>query len=132
MALRRGSLGQLSGRTAWARNLETPLRDFLSTETGSAGVLLAATLVALAWVNVDASSYERLWHTQLSIQIGDHGISQDLRGWINSGLMTFFFFVVGLEARREFDMGELRERRRFTLPLLAGTGGMACAVAIFL
>jgi Na+/H+ antiporter NhaA len=55
-----------------------------------------------------------------------------LRDWVNSGLMTFFFFVVGLEARREFDLGELRERRRFALPLLAGTGGMAVAVAIYL
>src|SRR5262249_14750742 len=53
------------------------------------------------------------------------------RTWVNSGLMTFFFFVVGLEARREFDLGELRERRRFTLPLLAGVGGMAGAIAIY-
>jgi Na+/H+ antiporter NhaA len=56
----------------------------------------------------------------------------DLRHWVNSGLMTFFFFVVGLEARREFDLGELRERRRFALPMLAGIGGMAAAVAIYL
>ena len=59
-------------------------------------------------------------------------MSLDLREWVNSGLMTFFFFVVGLEARREFDLGELRERRRFALPLLAGLGGMAVAVAIYL
>src|SRR5512143_3462862 len=50
-----------SGRTAWARNLETPLRSFLRTETGSAAVLLAATVAALVWVNVDSSSYERVW-----------------------------------------------------------------------
>jgi len=121
-----------SGRTAWARNLETPLRDFLRTETGSAAVLLAATVAALVWVNVDASSYTRLWSTELSIQFGSHGISQDLGGWVNSGLMTFFFFVVGLEARREFDMGELRERRRLALPLFAGVGGMLVPIAIFL
>src|SRR5207237_5596276 len=60
------------------------------------------------------------------------GISEDLRYWVNSGLMTLFFFVVGLEARREFDMGELRERRRVALPLAAGVGGMAVPVAIFL
>src|SRR5207237_2129472 len=60
------------------------------------------------------------------------GISEDLRYWVNSGLMTLFFFVVGLEARREFDMGELRERRRVALPLAAGLGGMAVPVAIFL
>src|SRR6476469_1807807 len=121
-----------SGRTAWARSVETPLREFLRTETGGAGVLLAATIVALLWVNVDAASYRSLWETQLSIELGGHGISLDLREWVNSGLMTFFFFVVGLEARREFDLGELRERRRFALPLLAGIGGMAVAVAIYL
>jgi Na+/H+ antiporter NhaA len=121
-----------SGRTAWARSMQTPLRAFLRTETGGAAVLLTATIVALLWVNVDGSSYTSLWETQLSIELGGHGISLDLREWVNSGLMTFFFFVVGLEARREFDLGELRERRRFGLPLLAGIGGMAVAVAIYL
>ena len=60
------------------------------------------------------------------------GLSDDLHGWVNSGLMTFFFLVVGLEARREFDMGELRERRRLTLPLVVGLGGMIVPVAIYL
>jgi Na+/H+ antiporter NhaA len=121
-----------SGRTAWARSLETPLREFLRTETGGAIVLLAATVAALVWVNVDASSYDSLWGTMLSIDLGHSGVALDLRGWVNSGLMTFFFFVVGLEARREFDLGELRERRRAALPLLAGIGGMATAVGIYL
>jgi Na+/H+ antiporter NhaA len=121
-----------SGRTAWARNLQTPLREFLRTETGGAAVLLAAAVAALVWVNVHTSSYDSLWETTLSIDLGAEGISLDLREWVNSGLMTFFFFVVGLEARREFDLGELRERRRFALPLLAGIGGMAVAVAIYL
>jgi Na+/H+ antiporter NhaA len=121
-----------SGRTAWARNAQTPLRDFLRTETGGAIVLLAATVAALAWANIDMSSYERLWTTKLSIDLGSWSLSLDLRHWVNSGLMTFFFFVIGLEARREFDLGELRERRRFALPLLAGIGGMAAAVAIYL
>jgi Na+/H+ antiporter NhaA len=94
--------------------------------------LLAAAVAALVWVNVDASSYDALWKTTLSIDLGGAGIALDLRHWVNSGLMTFFFFVVGLEARREFDLGELRERRRFALPLLAGIGGMAVAVAIYL
>ena len=83
-------------------------------------------------MNVDASSYDSLWTTKLSIEVADAGISLDLRHWVNSGLMTFFFFVVGLEARREIDLGELRERRRFALPLLAGIGGMAAAVGIYL
>jgi len=121
-----------SGRTAWARSVETPLREFLRTETGGAAVLLAAAVAALVWVNVDASSYDSLWTTKLSIDVADAGVSLDLRHWVNSGLMTFFFFVVGLEARREIDLGELRERRRAALPLLAGIGGMAAAVAIYL
>jgi Na+/H+ antiporter NhaA len=127
-----GRPSAFSGRTAWARSLETPLREFLRTETGGAAVLLAAAVAALAWVNVHESSYGSFWGTTLSIDIGGAGVILDLRHWVNSGLMTFFFFVVGLEARREFDLGELRERRRFALPLLAGIGGMAVAVAIYL
>ncbi|MFL5953289.1 MAG: Na+/H+ antiporter NhaA [Gaiellaceae bacterium] len=121
-----------TGRTAWRRNLETPLREFLRTETGSAALMLAATIAALVWANVDAGSYESTWHTQLSIRVGGSGITQDLLHWVNGGLMTFFFFVVGLEARREYDLGELRERRRGTLPVLAGIGGMAVPVLIYL
>ena len=121
-----------AGRTAWARSVETPLREFLRTETGGAAVLLAAAVAALVWVNVDATSYDSLWTTKLSIDVADAGVSLDLRHWVNSGLMTFFFFVVGLEARREIDLGELRERRRFALPLLAGIGGMAAAVGTYL
>jgi len=94
-------------------------------------VLLAAALAALVWVNVDASSYDAVWRAPLSIRVSGAGITQDLRAWVNGGLMAFFFFVVGLEARREFDVGELRERRRVTLPLLAGVGGMAAAVVVF-
>ena len=122
---------RLSGRTAWARNLETPLRRFLRTETGGAAVLLAATVVALVWVNADQGSYDRVWNATLSLRLDAWGITQPLRYWVNSGLMTFFFFVVGLEARREFDMGELRERRRVALPLAAGLAGMAVPVAIY-
>jgi Na+/H+ antiporter NhaA len=121
-----------SGTTAWARSLKTPLREFLSTETGSAAGLLAAAVAALVWVNVGASSYDSLWGTRLSIELGDAGVALDLRDWVNSGLMTFFFFVIGLEARREFDLGELRERRRFALPVVAAIGGMAAAVGIYL
>jgi Na+/H+ antiporter NhaA len=120
-----------SGRTAWARNLETPLRMFLRTETGSAVVLLGATVAALLWVNADEASYNQVWDATLAIRIGSHGISEPVRYWVNSGLMTLFFFVVGLEARREFDMGELRERRRVALPLAAGIGGMLVPIGIF-
>src|SRR6202165_2558870 len=122
-----------SGRTAWARNLATPVRDFLSTETGSAIVLLAAAILALLWANSPWSdSYESLWGTKLSIQIGGGSISADLRHWVNEGLMTFFFLVVGLEAKREVDLGDLRERRRLTIPAFAAIGGMIVPVAIYL
>src|SRR3954452_25209071 len=121
-----------AGRSAWTSALQTPLRAFVRTEVGSASVLLAATIAALAWFNVDSASYDRVWQTVLSIRLGDHAVSLDLREWVNSGLMTFFFFVVGLEARREMDIGELRERRRITLPFLAGLAGMAVPVGLYL
>jgi Na+/H+ antiporter NhaA len=132
MTEREAAITPFSGRTAWTRNLQTPLREFLRTETGGAVVLLAATLLALAWANLHASSYQAVWSTPVSVRVGDTGLSQDLRHWVNTGLMTFFFFVVGLEARREFDMGELRDRRRLALPLAAGVGGMVVPVAIYL
>ena len=124
--------GPFTGHTAWTRNLAAPVREFFATETGGAAFLLAASLVALLWANIDLASYDRVWQTALSIRLGGAGVTLDLREWVNAGLMTFFFFVVGLEARREFDIGELRERRRVTLPLLAGLGGMAVPVAIYL
>jgi Na+/H+ antiporter NhaA len=123
---------RFTGRTAWARSVQTPLRAFLRTETGGAAVLLAAALAALLWANVDASSYDSVWTTRVSVRVGDGGVALDLREWVNSGLMTFFFFVVGLEARRELDLGELRDRRRFALPLLAGVSGIAASVALYL
>jgi Na+/H+ antiporter NhaA len=123
---------RFSEHTAWVGRLKTPLPEFLRTETGSAAIVLAGAVAALIWVNVDASSYEELWQTELSLALGDEGIRLSLREWVNSGLMAFFFFVLGLEARREFDLGELRERRRLALPLLASIAGMGAAIAIYL
>jgi Na+/H+ antiporter NhaA len=123
----------LTGRTAWTRNLAAPVRDFLSTETGGAVVLLGAAVAALGWANSPwPDSYESFWTTTLSIRVGDEGISLDLRHWVNQGLMTFFFLVVGLEAKRELDVGEMRERRSVAIPVVAALGGMAAAVAIYL
>jgi len=122
---------QFSLRTAWARSLETPLRQFLRTETGSSAVLLVATLAALGWANIDPSGYASTWHAELSVRVGTAGLADTLHGWVNSGLMTFFFLVAGLEARREFDMGELRERRRLALPLVVGLGGMIVPIAFY-
>src|SRR5205085_7931772 len=93
---------------------------------------VSAVVVALVWANLDVSSYESLWHTELELRLGDAHLGMDLREWVNSGLMTFFFLVVGLEARREFDLGDLRERRRFVLPLLGGLLGMVVPVLIYL
>jgi Na+/H+ antiporter NhaA len=122
----------LSGRTLWTSMSGTPMRAFLRTESGSAVVLLAAAVIALVWVNVDQASYDDLWQADLSVRLGHWAVALDLRGWVNDGLMAFFFFVVGLEARREADLGELRELRRVALPLLAGLGGMLVPVLLFL
>ncbi|MFG2352443.1 Na+/H+ antiporter NhaA [Streptomyces sp. NPDC048521] len=121
-----------TGQTACGNDTHTPLRDFLRTETGSAAVLVTAALAALVWANLAPHMYESFWHAHLSVRLGSHGISLGLREWVNSGLMTVFFLVVGLEARREFDMGELRDRRRLALPLAAGLSGMLVPVAIYL
>ncbi|MCW2541469.1 MAG: nhaA [Frankiales bacterium] len=120
------------GRTLWARHRSAPVRAFMRTESGSAGILVAAVVIALIWSNVDVGSYDRVWATSLSLRLGHFGITHDLLTWINSGLMTLFFLVVGLEARREFDLGELRDRRRFLLPFAAGLVGMVIPVLIFL
>jgi Na+/H+ antiporter NhaA len=121
-----------SPSTAWSANQKTPLRQFLRTETGSAVILGSATLAALLWSNLGSGSYESLWSTVLSARVAGHGITMDLREFVNSGLMALFFLVVGLEARREFDMGELRVRSRLALPFMAGLGGMLVPIAIYL
>ncbi len=119
-------------RTAWTRTLAAPLRAFLAAETASAACLGLAAVAAVLWATVDAGGYEHVWTTTASIRVGSHTLALSLREWVNAGLMTFFFFVVGLEARREMDVGELRERRRLILPVCAGLAGMAIPVAIFL
>jgi Na+/H+ antiporter NhaA len=109
------------------------VRDFLRAETGGAAVMLAAVVVALLWANSPLSdSYDSLWSTKLSIQLGGAELSADLRRWIDEGLMTLFFLVVGLEAKREFDVGQLRERRRAAIPTVAAVGGVLTPIAIFL
>jgi Na+/H+ antiporter NhaA len=123
----------LTEQTVRLRRLATPLREFIATENSSAVILLAATIVALAWANSPWSeSYEQVWNTQLAIRFGNGELSLDLRHWINDGLMAFFFFVVGLEIRRELDMGELRERKRVATPVIAAIGGMVVPALIYL
>ena len=121
------------GRTAWARNLAAPVRSFLSTETGGAFVMLGAAIAALLWANSPWwHTYESVWTTDFAIRVGSHGIAADLRTWVNQGLMTLFFLVVGLEAKRQLDLGELRERRRLAIPVFAAIGGIAVPIVIYL
>ena len=125
-----GSL--FSGRTAWGWAHQTALRTFLRTETGSASVLAGATVAALVWANISLSSYDRVWATRLATSVGGSGLAMSLHEFVNSGLMALFFLVVGLEARREFDVGELRVRSRLALPVAVGLAGMVVPIAIFL
>ncbi|MER7645214.1 Na+/H+ antiporter NhaA [Streptomyces sp. NPDC126522] len=106
-------------------------RTFAQTETGSAVLLLAAVAAALLWANIDLHSYEAVWGAHFTIGLESHHLSLDLHEWINAGLMSLFFFVVGLEARREFDMGELRDRRWVLLSAVAGLGSMIVPAAIY-
>lgn len=119
-------------RTAWSGRWARRLRRLLGGESGGAIALIAAAVAALVWANVGPGSYEAVWHTDLAVQLGGRGMSQDLRAWVDGGLMTFFFFVVGLDARRELDLGELRERSRVVLPVTAGLAGMAVPIGLYL
>jgi Na+/H+ antiporter NhaA len=120
-------------QTIRLRRLASPLRDFIATENSSAVVLLLATVVALIWANSAwASAYEAFWGTELAIRVGGAELALDLRHWVNDGLMALFFFVVGLEIRRELDMGELRERRRVATSVMAAVGGMVVPAALYL
>jgi Na+/H+ antiporter NhaA len=113
--------------------LAQPVRSFLATESGSAGLLLAATVGALIWANSPwADTYVSLWHTELAVRIGDAQLAKDLGHWVDDGLMVLFFFVVGLEVRRELSVGELTDRTRLVVPGLAALGGLALPALIYL
>jgi Na+/H+ antiporter NhaA len=115
-----------------AGKVASPLRAFLNTESASARVLVGAVALALLWANLSPAGYESFWTSDLPVRLGPLALNLDLRTWVNSGLMTLFFLVVGLEARREFDLGDLREHRRLILPVLAGLTGMVIPVIIYL
>jgi Na+/H+ antiporter NhaA len=120
------------GETAAAAPRLAALRSFLQTEAGGAVVLLVATVVALAWANSPwRDGYHALWSTDVGLSIGSWELRHDLGHWVNDGLMVIFFLLIGLEVRREFDMGEFRERRRVAVPVLAALGGMLLPVGIF-
>ncbi|HVV19968.1 MAG TPA: Na+/H+ antiporter NhaA [Pseudonocardiaceae bacterium] len=120
------------GRMSMAGSTSGPLRTFLRTESASARVLVAAVVVALLWANAAPAGYEAFWTWTFPVRIGPLAADLDLRTWVGSGLMTLFFLVVGLEARREFDLGDLRDHRRLVLPVTAGLVGMALPVLIYL
>lgn len=106
-------------------------RTFVQTETGSAALLLASVVAALLWANIDIHSYEAVWQAHFTVGFDTRHLSLTVHEWINAGLMSLFFFVVGLEARREFDMGELRDRRWVLLSAVAGFGSMVVPAVIY-
>jgi Na+/H+ antiporter NhaA len=111
--------------------LSRAARSFLSTESGSAVLLLAAAVVALLWANL-GSGYEDFWHTELSLTLGGFELTEDLRHWVNDGLMVLFFFSVGMEISREMVLGELRGVRALAAPTIAAIGGLVVPALLFL
>jgi len=132
-----GALRAPPGSWAPARSLArkalAPVERFLSIEAASGVVLLSVAVVALIWANSPwRHLYTSLWHAPLGLRLGPWSFERDLHFWINDGLMTVFFFVVGLEIRREIHRGELSELRRATLPLAAAIGGMVTPALIYI
>lgn len=112
--------------------LPKALRVFLDTETSSGALLLGATALALVWANSPwQGSYVRLWTTVLDVSIGHWHLTEDLRHWVNDGLMAIFFFVAGVEIKRELVDGDLRDPRAAALPVLAALGGMVVPAILF-
>ena len=123
----------LSSERPVARYLARPIRTFLHTEAAGGVVLLVATVAALIWANSPLSgSYETFWGTELSIHAGPLHIAEDLRHWVNDALMAIFFFVVGLEIKRELVTGELNDARKASLPALAAVGGMVVPALLYI
>jgi NhaA family Na+:H+ antiporter len=110
-----------------------PIERFMHVEAAAGGVLLASTVIALVLANSPISAaYLHLWETEIGFHVGSLRVSHSLHHWINDGLMALFFFVVGLEVKRELVLGELRDPRRAALPIVAAIGGMLVPAAIYL
>src|SRR5688500_499527 len=108
-------------------------RLYMGTEAGGSALLLAATLLALAWANSPwSAAYDAFWSTPASIGAGDLTLSLDLRHWVNDAAMALFFLVVGLEVTREVTTGELRDRRNVAAPALGALGGLVAPALIYL
>ncbi len=109
-----------------------PFQEFTRAEASGGIVLLACTAIALLWANSPWSeSYFSLWHTNITLGVGSFAISESLLHWVNDGLMAIFFFVVGLEIKREILVGELATPRQAALPIAAALGGMVGPALIF-
>ena len=115
-----------------ARSLPAVVGRFIHTEAAGGVVLVAAALVALVWANSPwDAAYDALWHTPLTIEIGPLGVEDDLGHFVNDGLMALFFFVVGLEIKREIVRGELSNRRIAALPICGALGGMIVPALVY-
>jgi NhaA family Na+:H+ antiporter len=109
-----------------------PINSFIKSETTAGILLFLSTVIALIWANsVYSQSYHHIWQEKLSIEIAGYSISNSLHHWINDGLMAMFFFVVGLELKREVIGGDLSSPRHAILPLAAALGGMVVPALIF-
>lgn len=126
--------GNLYARsTLFGRAISGPAQQFIHTEGASGRLLLAAALLALAWANSPwADAYERLWEHEVTLNIGFIRVQEDLRHWVNDGLMSIFFFLITLEVKREVTRGELSTPRNAALPLAAALGGMVVSASIYL
>ncbi len=109
-----------------------PLQRFLGLEAASGVLLLGAAAIAFVWANSPwASTYQEFWSTPLGVRVGPFALEKPFLLWVNDGLMAVFFFVVGLEIKRELTAGELRDPRRALLPLLCAVGGMLVPAAVY-
>ena len=108
-----------------------PLTEFLHDEAAGGVALMVAAVAALVWANAWSDSYASFWDRELTVGAGSLAIHEDLQHWVNDGLMALFFFVVGLEIKRELVTGELRDRKAAALPVLAALGGAILPAAIF-
>jgi len=114
------------------RLIARPARRFLDTESAGGVLLVLATVIAFIWANIPgAGVYEHLWNTTASIGVGSHHLSMNLRGWVNDGLISIFFFTAGLELKRELVVGELRDLRTAALPIVAAVGGMIGSALVY-
>jgi NhaA family Na+:H+ antiporter len=110
-----------------------PFQEFIRLEASGGILLLLCTLIALIWANSPWSeAYFSLWQTKLKIGIGSFVIDKPLILWINDGLMAMFFFVIGLEIKRELLVGELASLRQATLPIVAALGGMLVPALLYI